>query len=99
MTDATYPADKEAGMTQESRSKDSLPSEEGAIRELARDDVERRKFLKMAGTVGAGGALAGLIPACGSDDNSTTSTSGGGGGAAAGSGRPPAKTFGSGDLG
>jgi hypothetical protein len=99
MTYATSPADKEAGMTQESRSKDSLPSEEGAIRELARDDVERRKFLKMAGTVGAGGALAALIAACGSDDNSTTSTSDGGGGAAAGSGRPPAKTFGSGDLG
>jgi hypothetical protein len=100
MTYATCPADKEDGMTQASRSKESLPSEEGAIRELARDDVERRKFLKMAGTVGAGGALAALIAACGSDDNNTTSTSGGGGGgAAASSGRPPAKTFGSGDLG
>jgi hypothetical protein len=85
-------------MTQTSRSKDSLPSEEGAIRELARDDVERRKFLKMAGTIGAGGALAALIAACGSDSNSTTTTaaakSSGGG-----SGRPPAGTFGSGDLG
>lgn len=87
-------------MTQASRSKDSLPSEEGAIRELARDDVERRKFLKMAGTVGAGGALAALIAACGSDDNNTTTSNGGGGGSnTAGSGRPPAKTFGSGDLG
>jgi rubrerythrin len=100
MTYATHPADKEAGMTQASRSKDSLPSEEGAIRELARDDVERRKFLKMAGTVGAGGALAALIAACGSDDNNTTTSNGGGGSSnTAGSGRPPAKTFGSGDLG
>ena len=86
-------------MTQASRSNESLPSEEGAIRELARDDVERRKFLKMAGTVGAGGALAALIAACGSDDNNTTSTSTTSGGSASGSGRPPAKTFGSGDLG
>lgn len=86
-------------MTQASRSKDSLPSEEGAIRELARDDVERRKFLKMAGTVGAGGALAALIAACGSNDNGTSTSTTSGGGAAAGSGRPPAKTFGSGDLG
>ena len=86
-------------MTQASRSKDSLPSEEGAIRELARDDVERRKFLKMAGTVGAGGALAALIAACGSDDNSTSTSIASGGSSSAGSGRPPAKTFGSGDLG
>ena len=100
MTDATYPADKEVGMTQASRSKDSLPSEEGAIRELARDDVERRKFLKMAGTVGAGGALAALIAACGSDDDTTTTSGGGGGGgSSAGAGAPPAKTFGAGDLG
>ena len=86
-------------MKQASRSKDSLPSEEGAIRELARDDVERRKFLKMAGTVGAGGALAALIAACGSDDNSTSTSIASGGSSSAGSGRPPAKTFGSGDLG
>ncbi len=86
-------------MTQASRSKDSLPSTEGAIRELARDDVERRKFLKMAGAVGAGGALTALIAACGSDDNSTTTTPAKSGGSAAGAGRPPAGTFGSGDLG
>lgn len=88
-------------MTQESRSNESLPSEEGAIRELARDNVERRKFLKMAGTVGAGGALAALIAACGSDNNTTTTSGGGGGGggSSAGAGAPPAKTFGTGDLG
>ena len=87
-------------MTQASRSKESLPSEEGAIRELARDDVERRKFLKMAGTVGAGGALAALIAACGSDSNSTTTTAQSNtGSSGGGAGRPPAATFGSGDLG
>ena len=86
-------------MTKASRSEESLPSEEGAIHELARDDVERRKFLKMAGSVGAAGALAALIAACGSDSNSTTNTAQSSSGGSGGSGRPPAGTFGSGDLG
>lgn len=73
-------------------------SEESAIRELARDDVERRKFLKMAGSVGAAGALTALIAACGDDDNGTTTTQAPSGNGA-GSGRPPASQFGSGDLG
>ena len=72
--------------------------EESAIRQLARDDVERRKFLKMAGSVGAAGALAALIAACGSSSK-TTSTSAKTGASSAGTGRPPASQFGSGDLG
>ena len=81
-------------------SETEISPEESAINVLARDDVERRKFLTMAGTAGAGAALAALIAACGSSsDNSTSSTTSSTANAAAGTGRPPAKTFGGGDLG
>lgn len=55
---------------------------DGALMELARDDLERKKFLKKAGkSIGAGAAASGLaafIAACGSSSKSksqTTSTS------------------------
>jgi hypothetical protein len=85
-------------MRKSSQSERDVSPEESAIRELARDDVERRKFLKMAGSIGAAGALAALIAACGGNDDSTTSAATGGGNSV-GSGRPPASQFGSGDLG
>jgi hypothetical protein len=48
----------------------------GVVQELARDDVERKKFLKMAGkTMGAGAAATGLaafIAACGSSSSSSS---------------------------
>jgi hypothetical protein len=56
----------------------------GVVEELARDDVERKRFLKMAGkTIGTGAAATGLaafIAACGSSSSSsipaaTTATS------------------------
>jgi len=72
---------------------------ENAIRELARDDVERRKFLTMAGTVGAAGALAALIAACGSSSSSSSTTTSKASSAGGGKGIPPASQFGSGDLG
>jgi len=47
----------------------------GAVQELARDDLERKKFLKMAGkTMGTGAAAAGLaafIAACGGSSSSS----------------------------
>jgi len=50
----------------------------GAVQELARDDLERKKFLKMAGkTMGAGAAATGLaafIAACGGSSKKSTST-------------------------
>jgi len=50
----------------------------GAVQELVRDDLERKKFLKMAGkTMGAGAAATGLaafIAACGGSSKKTTST-------------------------
>jgi hypothetical protein len=48
----------------------------GVVEELARDDVERKRFLKMVGrTMGAGAAATGLaafISACGSSSSSST---------------------------
>jgi hypothetical protein len=51
----------------------------GVVSELARDDLERKKFLKMAGrTMGAGAAATGLsafIAACGGSSSSTSASS------------------------
>jgi hypothetical protein len=48
----------------------------GVVEQLARDDVERKRFLKMAGrTIGTGAAATGLaafIAACGSSNSSST---------------------------
>jgi hypothetical protein len=55
------------------------PRTDGAVRELDRDPVERKKFLKTAGrTMGssaAAGALAAFIAACGSSSSSSMSSS------------------------
>ena len=54
------------------------PRPQAAVMELARDDVERKKFLRMAGkTIGAGAAASGLaafVAACGSKSSSTAAT-------------------------
>ncbi len=54
------------------------PPAEGVVERLARDDVERKKFLKMAGRgMGVGAAassLAAFIAACGSSSSSSSST-------------------------
>jgi Ferritin-like domain len=51
----------------------------GVVSELARDDVERKKFLKLAGkTMGTGAAATGLaafIAACGGSSSSSSSSS------------------------
>jgi hypothetical protein len=66
----------------------------GVVEELARDDVERKRFLKMAGKrIGAGAAATGLaafIAACGSSSKSSSmakssSAAAGGGGASSSS--------------
>jgi hypothetical protein len=53
---------------------------DGAVVQLARDDVERKKFLKMAGKrMGAGAAatsLAAFIAACGGSSSSSSSAAG-----------------------
>ncbi len=59
--------------------KDGQPAG-GVVQELARDDVERKKFLKMAGkTMGTGAAATGLaafIAACGGSSSSSSSAAG-----------------------
>lgn len=56
---------------------ESARREPGTVEALARDDVERKKFLTMAGRgIGAGAAATGLaafIAACGSSKSSTSS--------------------------
>jgi hypothetical protein len=58
---------------------------EGAVVQLARDDVERKRFLRMAGkTIGAGAAASGLaafIAACGSSSKPSSSAAGASGSA------------------
>ncbi|HTX10626.1 MAG TPA: ferritin-like domain-containing protein [Solirubrobacteraceae bacterium] len=60
----------------ESTTTESAGREPGAVEVLARDDVERKKFLTMAGrTMGAGAAATGLaafIAACGSSRSSSS---------------------------
>jgi hypothetical protein len=61
----------------------------GVVERLARDDVERKRFLKMAGSrMGAGAAataLGAFIAACGSSSSSSTSSAASGAGAASSS--------------
>jgi hypothetical protein len=77
----------------------------GAVQELAHDDVERKKFLRMAGkTMGAGAAATGLaafIAACGGSSKSSSSSSSSSAPASTGTVSQPTTTTpsGSGDLG
>ncbi len=70
----------------------------GVVQELVRDDVERKRFLKMAGKkMGAGAAATGLaafIAACGSSSNSSSSSAS----APAATGAGSTTGSGSGDL-
>ena len=81
---------------------DAPPQPSGAVERLVRDDVERKRFLKMAGSAGAASFGAFVLAACGSSSKSSSSSS------AAGTASTPAATtsstasssqFGSGDLG
>jgi hypothetical protein len=71
----------------------------GVVQELARDDVERKRFLKMAGrSIGAGAAATGLaafIAACGGSSSSSSSTAAATGAASTAS---STTSSGSGDL-
>src|ERR1700759_3901959 len=74
----TSPDFKELGDSMTETTMDNGTPGPGVVEQLARDDVERKRFLKMAGR-GMGGAaaatgLAAFIAACGSS-NSTTSSS------------------------
>ena len=77
----------------------------GAVESLARDDVERKKFLTMAGRkIGAGAAATGLaafIAACGSSQSSSSASSSSSSPSTASTGMPASSSSsaaGSGDL-
>ena len=50
--------------------------QEGALKELARDDSSRKRFLKMMGGAGAASAFAIFLAACGEDEEKKSSGSG-----------------------
>ena len=74
------------------------PPGDSAIARVVNDPVSRRKFMTLTG---GSAALGAFLVACGDDDDSTTTTAsdGGSGGGASTGERPPADTFGTGDLG
>lgn len=62
-----------------SEEKEQVPVTEGVVERLARDDVERKRFLRMAGRsmggAAAAGALATLIAACGGGSSTSAASS------------------------
>jgi rubrerythrin len=55
-------------------SEDSPPQPAGIVERLVRDDVNRKRFLKMAGGAGAASFGAFVLAACGSSSKKTTSS-------------------------
>jgi hypothetical protein len=54
---------------------DCAPQPAGIVERLVRDDSDRKRFLKMAGSAGAASFGAFVLAACGSSKSSTASTS------------------------
>jgi rubrerythrin len=54
-------------------SDDQAPQPAGIVERLARDDVDRKRFLKMAGSAGAASFGAFVLAACGSSSSSSKS--------------------------
>jgi rubrerythrin len=54
---------------------DDAPQPVGLVERLVRDDLDRKRFLKMAGTAGAASFGAFVLAACGSSSSSSTSSS------------------------
>ena len=52
-------------------SDDQAPQPAGIVERLARDDVDRKRFLKMAGSAGAASFGAFVLAACGSSSSSS----------------------------
>ncbi len=54
---------------------ETAPQPAGIVERLARDDVDRKRFLKMAGSAGAASFGAFVLAACGSSSSSSSSKS------------------------
>lgn len=55
-------------------SEETAPQPAGIVERLVRDDLDRKRFLKMVGTTGAASFGAFVLAACGSSSSKTTST-------------------------
>ncbi|HEX3855065.1 MAG TPA: ferritin-like domain-containing protein [Polyangiaceae bacterium] len=53
-------------------SDEEMPQPSGIVERLVRDDVDRKRFLKMAGSTGAAGFGAFVLAACGSSSSSSS---------------------------
>jgi hypothetical protein len=58
----------------EKAAEEAAPQPAGIVERLARDDVDRKRFLKMAGSAGAASFGAFMLAACGSSSSSSTKT-------------------------
>ena len=54
---------------------ESPPQPQGVVERLVRDDADRKRFLKMAGSAGAASFGAFVLAACGSKSSSSSSSS------------------------
>jgi hypothetical protein len=72
---------------------ETAPQPAGIVERLVRDDVDRKRFLKMAGATGAASFGAFVLAACGSNSKKTTTTA-----AAPGSTGTTSSTSGTGDV-
>ncbi len=61
-------------VTQAAEGEHVQPRPTGLVERLVRDDVDRKRFLKMAGTAGAASFGAFVTAACGSSSSSSTSS-------------------------
>jgi rubrerythrin len=62
-------------MPAETGTENEAPQPAGIVERLVRDDADRKRFLKMAGSAGAASFGAFVLAACGSNKKSTTATS------------------------
>jgi rubrerythrin len=62
-------------MPAETGTENEAPQPAGIVERLVRDDADRKRFLKMAGSAGAASFGAFVLAACGSSKKSTTATS------------------------
>src|SRR5580692_7649132 len=71
----SFPQSRNGGSKMSSpTSEDSAPQPTGIVEHLVRDDVDRKRFLKMAGGAGAASFGAFVLAACGGSSTKTAST-------------------------
>jgi rubrerythrin len=67
--------ENQAPQLQAPQRESQAPQPAGIVERLVRDDSDRKRFLKMAGSAGAASFAAFVLAACGSSKSSTTATS------------------------